>query len=146
MFRPIFLIALAATVASPASATDFTFDVPVSISNLPRVTRARIQCFVSNLPAGTDGWAAGDHVIGRSDVWVELTNGSYNGTVTVPVENSGILRSADARGYACTLTGSALNDSGAVVTLHPSIWGRTLSGMGAGTLERETTRLDANIP
>ena len=58
----------AAFLAAPAAATDFTFDVPVNVHDVPLLSQIAVDCLVSVLPAGTTGAAADSNVIGRGSV------------------------------------------------------------------------------
>ena len=135
----------AAAAATPASATDFTFEVPVSVRDVPLLTQVRVSCLVSVLPAGTDGSASETNVIGRGDVTVDAPGGSYEGTVTVPVENGGTRRSVDARSYACGLEGLGRNASGGLITLGTN-WSLALSRMVGADLISQNLSTEANLP
>ena len=147
MFRKVTtatVIALA--VAAPAGAADFTFDVPVNVSNIPQLSRIRVDCTVSVLPAGTDGWAADSNVIGRGSTTVDVTGGSFNDTVQVTVENRGTRRSSEARSYDCYLTGTARNSAGYDVVLEYGMWSRTLERITGAALASENTETAVNLP
>lgn len=145
MIRHCIAAILAAAAAVPASAADFTFDVPVSVRDVPLLTQIRVSCFVSVLPAGTDGAAAETNVVGRADVTVDAPGGAYDGTVTVPVENGGTRRSVDARSYACGLEGLGRNAAGASITLGTN-WSLALSRMVGADLVSQNLRAEANLP
>lgn len=132
-------------VAVPAAATDFTLDVPVHITNMPRVTRGYVECLISTEPLGGDRFLS-TNVIGRNSVFFTVTGGTFDGTVTVPVENTSSRASRAARSYNCQLFGEVLNDSGSSIALDaPSRW----SGYETVThipIDRATTTINANLP
>lgn len=130
--------------AGPAFATDFTFDVPVSIRDVPLLTQIDVRCYVSTLPIGTVGAAADSNVIGRGSVTIDTPGGSYDGTVTVPVENRGVLRSIDARSYGCDLMGRGNSPSGAAVSMGGS-WSTDIQRMTGTGLVSETLWTEANF-
>lgn len=139
------LAAVLAAVAVPASAADFTLDVPVSVRDVPLLTRVRVSCLVSALAAGTTGASAETNIIGRGDVVVDAPGGTYEGTVSVPVENRGVRRSADARSYLCDLEGLGRNASGVAVTLGNN-WSLALSRMIGTDLVSQNLMTEANLP
>lgn len=134
----------AALLGGPAYATDFTFDVPVSVHNVPLLTQIEVSCLVSVLPAGTSGAAGNPNVIGLNSVVVDAPGGSYDGTVTVPVENSGVLRSVDARSYSCSMIGRGQSPSGASIELNGS-WSTSLQRMTGTGLVSETLWTEGNF-
>ena len=136
---------LAAGLAAPATAADFTFDVPVSVRDVPLLTQVRVDCFVSVLAAGMDGSAVETNVVGRGSVTVESPGGTYDGTVTVPVENRGTRLSNDARSYSCALHGLGRNASGGAITLGTN-WSLSLSRMTGTGLVSQNLRTEANLP
>lgn len=136
--------AAAALIGAPAAAADFTLDVPVSVQNVPLLTQVQVDCYVSVLPAGTSGAAADSNVIGRGSATVDAPGGTYNGTVTVAVENRGILRSVDARSYHCDLNGRGRSPSGTDVAFEGS-WSNLVQRMTGSGLVSETTWTEANL-
>lgn len=133
----------AALSGTPALATDFTFDVPVDVQNVPLLTQIAVDCYVSVLPAGTTGAAADSNVIGRGTVTVDASGGNYSGTVTVPVENRGVLRSVDARSYQCSMRGLGRSPSGTSITL--SNWSLDVQRMTGTALVSQTLWTEANL-
>ncbi|NOX82452.1 MAG: hypothetical protein GXP06_05605 [Alphaproteobacteria bacterium] len=74
------IIALAAAigVSAAASAEDFTFTVPVSVSNLPpEIVSMRVSCSTTAAPEN------GRRMIGSEAVVVEITEGGFSGDVVV---------------------------------------------------------------
>jgi hypothetical protein len=136
---------LAAGVASPALATDFTFDLPVSVRDVPLLTQVRASCYVSVLPAGVNGAAGDANVVGRGSATVDAPAGTFEGTITVPVENGGTRRSVDARSYGCELEGLGTNASGAPITLGTN-WSLSLSRMIGVDLVSQDLYTAANLP
>lgn len=137
--------ALAIALAVPTAAADFTFDVPVSVRDVPLISQVRVSCYVSVLAAGADGAASETNVVGRGDVTVDAPAGTYEGTVTVPVENRGTRLSADARSYTCALEGLGRNASGGPITLG-SNWSLSLSRMVGATLISQNLRTEGALP
>ena len=94
--------ALAATAAATDSpAADFSFEVPVAINNMhPDITQLAVACSV---------FAAGGALATERTVF-NLTDGNYNGDVTVevtvPEAPTGSRRTAaDVNEYSCFLLG-----------------------------------------
>ena len=139
------IAAVLAAVAVPAWATDFTLDVPVSVRDVPLLTQVRVSCLVSTLAAGATGAASESNLIGRGDVTVDATGGTYEGTVSVPVENNGVRRSSDARSYSCGLEGLGRNASGSSITLGTN-WSLSLSRMIGTDLVSQNLSTEANLP
>ncbi len=79
--------------ASPAFATDYTFNVPVRISNLRFAESVEVTCQTSG-PGYTPS---------RGTVTVAVTDGSYSGTVTVAFNSAHPLDRALANAYQCML-------------------------------------------
>ena len=131
-------------LGGPAVAADFTLDVPVSVQNVPLLTQVQVDCYVSVLPAGTTGAAADSNVIGRGSATVDAPGGTYEGTVTVAVENRGVLRSVDARSYHCDLNGRGRSPAGTDVALEGS-WSNAIQRMTGSPLVSETTWTEANL-
>jgi len=143
--RSIFAALLAAGFSAPAIAADFTFDVPVSVRDVPVISQVQVRCLVSVLDAGVDGYAAESNIVGRGEVTVEAPGGTYEGTVEVPVENRGTRLSSAARSYACSLQGLGRNAAGGTITLG-SNWTVSLERMTGTGLISEQTRTTANLP
>ena len=134
----------AAFLAAPAAATDFTFDVPVNVHDVPLLSQIAVDCLVSVLPAGTTGAAADSNVIGRGSVTVDAPGGNYSGTVSVPVENRGVLRSTDARSYSCSMRGMGRSPAGADISL--SNWSYDIQRMTGTALVSQTLWTEGNLP
>jgi hypothetical protein len=134
----------AALLAGPASATDFTFDVPVEVHDVPLLSQIAVDCLVSVLPVATTGAAAESNIVGRGTVTVDAPGGNYQGTVSVPVENRGVLRSIDARSYQCVMRGLGHSASGADITL--GNWSYDIQRMTGTGLVSQTLRTEANLP
>jgi hypothetical protein len=96
------LFALLIPTARPASAQQFTFNVPVSFSRVvEEATRAVVTCHVCNGQCAGSGnlIGAGVNVINRS----EFPNGSLNRTVRVQFNVISGKSAADASHYTCRL-------------------------------------------
>ncbi len=92
------LFALAATLSgAAASASDFTFNVPVNVSNLPAATGLRVSCSVNT--GGKDMVAVGNGV-----GYASITGGKYSGTVVVSFDAKTTTPPASAAKYSCYLT------------------------------------------
>jgi hypothetical protein len=97
-------LAGAALAGIPAFAADFTFDVPVNIENMPSVVSFRVDCYVSRIAPGAAGAAAStENVIGRGTKNIVISGANYHATVTVEVDNTSIIPSADAKQYRCSI-------------------------------------------
>ncbi len=138
-------MALAAVLAAPAAAADFTFDVPVSVRTVPVITQVRVNCLVSVIAAGVDGYAVESNIVGRGSVTVEAPGGTYEGTVEVPVENRGTRLSSDARSYACSIEGLGRSASGGTITLG-SNWSLMLERMVGTGLVSQELRTQSSLP
>ncbi len=107
MMRILYLAALAMVAAAPASAADFTFDVPVRVENMPSLTTIQVQCAVYT--ADRAGRILGVAV----SPWVRVTGGRFEGTIAVEVNNDDAFTpSIDARTYRCGLTGIGTSRTG----------------------------------
>ena len=97
-------------LSSAARAADFTFTVPVRIENMPNITEAWVNCFV------TGETSAGLRQIGfgRSDV--ALATGSFAGNVTVEVNASPGFASNEASSWGCSLAYNWRMPDGSIFT------------------------------
>ena len=97
-------VALLAGLLAPhaARAEDFTFTVPVDVRSLEgRASHAGVKCEVlAGVPAPAPAPVAGVR-IGQGVAGFTLTNGGFQGSVTVRFNAQGPLR--DAKGYRCFL-------------------------------------------
>jgi hypothetical protein len=87
------VIAACFAAANPAFATDFTFNVPVRISNLRFAESVEVTCEVSG-PGFTNS---------RGTTTIGLMDSGYNGTVTVAFNSVHPLDAALANHYQCML-------------------------------------------
>jgi hypothetical protein len=101
------LFAIVVAVAAPASAADFTFDVPVRVQNVPSMHTLYLSCTIyTAYPGGT--------IMARGESGnFPITGGAYEGTVTIEVNADGIRPAAEARAYACSLEGLGTARTGA---------------------------------
>ena len=112
-----------ALTAQTALAADFTFEVPVDVSNLhPDITRATISCTAVRYP--TTGGFGGGVIVGRSmDYNLTLTDRAYRGTITVEANAIAAHRPGEANGYECglyfTTARDGLLDSSQYSRLYP---------------------------
>jgi len=95
------LIAVAVGVASgPALAADFTFTVPVQVTNLPPDSRqGGVSCALYTSPtisAGRD--------VGRSTANLPISGGAYRGEVTVAIDVRPGVDPATVTHYSCALS------------------------------------------
>jgi len=148
MKRLSILIAPLTILAWPqsASAEDFTFDVPVHVASMPRLTQGRVECVVSALPVGADGRFANENLIGRARQAITFGDRGYDGTVTVAFDNTSARPSTDARSYRCSLFGEVLNDSGHPVSLYADTWRYDYPPVAHVPIDREVTVVEANLP
>jgi len=102
------VVALLALAPASAPAADFTFRVPVTLSNVPSVTSIRIDCGVWTGVA----FGAGS-VIGTAFTIVPVSDGSFSGPVTVDVNANGGLTPDQARSYSCWMTAIGRSRTGA---------------------------------
>ena len=73
-------LALLALAPASALAADFTFRVPVTLTNVPSVTSIRIDCGVWTGVASAAGT-----IIGTAFTIVPVSDGSYSGVVGLPL-------------------------------------------------------------
>lgn len=94
-----FALALMA-FATPASAEDFTFIVPVQLSNLPpEVDEMRVGCAALILPTAS----AGARMVGSRTLRVPISGGAYSGDVTVSFDASRPEDLPLVNGYSCEI-------------------------------------------
>ena len=92
-----------------AHAQDFTFTVPIRLSNMhPTVTEFRVDCLVSIVPVGGSGPAAAGNILGYGSVThiplvPEGDAMGFSGDVVVRVESDGGLDPALGRSYTCQM-------------------------------------------
>jgi hypothetical protein len=101
-------MALLALAPASALGADFTFRVPVTLSNVPSVTSIRVDCEV-----WTGAASGGGSLIGTAFTIVPISDGSFSGSVTVEVAASGALTPDQARWYSCWLTAMGHSRTGA---------------------------------
>ena len=99
-------VALLALAPASAPAADFTFRVPVTLSNVPSVTAIRIDCGV-----WTGVAVAAGSIIGTAFTIVPVSGGGFSGSVTVEVDASG--PPDQARSYSCWMTAMGRSRTGA---------------------------------
>ena len=87
-----------------AQATDFTFRVPLRLTNIdPRMSTIVVDCYVSK-----DGYASAASLIGRNRVTVRIpSTGDLSTTVTVPVSADSGKDPRQAAYYGCYLKHAA---------------------------------------
>lgn len=114
--KTLAIATLAGLVAAgaPAFAADFTFDVPLTIENVPTGQSATVECMVSIAPQqGVTGSASAANTVGRGSKMVSIGNGAYKGTVSVEVNASGPNPATAAKSFSCSLSmlGKPVNGS-----------------------------------
>lgn len=89
---------------APSNAANFTFTVPLTITNVPTATRAVVFCTVSrgNL-AGAFPFAA-KNIAGNGSTAQPLTGGVFSGSVIVAVNADKDIPPAAARSYSCNIS------------------------------------------
>ena len=102
-----------------AVAADFTFNVPVTLSNVPSVTQLAVGCGVSRVEAGGVSPFGPGNVVGSGQTAMPVSGGAYSGTVRVEVNASGIISADQARSYSCSLSVVGRARTGAAYTASP---------------------------
>ncbi len=88
-----FFVAYAA--ASAATASDFTINVPLVLTNLPNATAAKVYCSVTAPPDNS--------VVGNGSTRFVVVGGKYSGTVTVAFDAKTTKPPGTATQYSCFL-------------------------------------------
>lgn len=96
--RQIASVLVALSTALPATAADFTFEVPVTIDNIPALRRVDVRCRIFQY--SDDGKLLADLGWGSSSI-SSISGGRYSGTVRVEVNASSTPSSANR--YDCLL-------------------------------------------
>ena len=141
------LAALAATIAlaSPAVASDFTFNVPVEVANTPSLQSITVSCFVSTQPLGGVYRAAGTNVVGRGTSTVAVNDGSYRGNVVVRIDAGGINPAASGRSYDCRLNAQGVARTGSNYAASSSNFTDVYERATGHTLDRLVTVASGNL-
>lgn len=126
--------------ASPASAADFTFDVPVSVQNLPSMHTLWRNCTIyTAYPGG--------RIIGRAESRsIPTIGGSYEGTVTIEVNASGITPASEARAYACSLRGNGTARTGSTYAASPDNFAEVYPTATGHSLSRANNTVRGPLP
>ena len=116
--RRLVLLAPALLLLSGGSAlaADFTFNVPVTLSNVPSVQMLRVDCAVSRVAVDGAGPLGGGNVVGRGSAPVRIEGGAYSGTVAVEVNASGVITPDQARSYICSMAVAGRSRTGVTYT------------------------------
>lgn len=138
--------AIAFTFSGAATAADFTFDVPVHLENVPSMTAVAVECLVSRVALGGPYAAGGTNVIGRGSASIAVSGGSYDGTVSVEVNNSSIIPSSEARSYICSMRAAGTARTGATYAASTDNFGSVYELATGQTLERLVVRAEAGLP
>ena len=87
MRRMLFAAVAMLMLARPGAAADFTFNVPVSIHNMPApVTNLTVSVLLFDATWGHDNYIDQSHLVGFGSASpVPLQNGGFDGTVTLSV-------------------------------------------------------------
>ena len=102
-------LAAATLAATPAVASDFAFEIPLTIENIPDGAFANVSCFVSKLTVRNPGpVAAPENIIGRAEKRVDLVNGAFRGTVVVEFNADSGKKPTDGHSWKCYLSGIAM--------------------------------------
>jgi hypothetical protein len=106
-----FTSALVVAVGSTAAATaaDFTFNVPVTLTNIPAAFALHVWCGIyTKAPLGQQ-----PTLVGQAMAPVTLvTGGNFSGTVTVAVNANATTPPATVNSYSCNISLDAKNTSG----------------------------------
>ncbi len=103
--RPLSMIAAMVLCAAPlrAQGAEFTFTVPVRVSNLPPDSRqGGVSCTLLTGPAGTRG-SGGTVGIGGGTGRFTLTSGAFDGEVTVEANTRPGNDPATVTHYSCAI-------------------------------------------
>lgn len=136
----------AGLLAQPAAAADFTFDVPLRISNMPSVTQVHVDCLVSRVAMSDPYPAAERNVMGRGEASVSISGGNFDGIVTVEVNNRSIVPSAEARSYRCSQRAIGTARTGVTFTASSGNYREAYETATGTTLDRLTASVQANLP
>jgi hypothetical protein len=143
--RILFSSALVMAAAQPAIAADFTLDVPVRLVNTPGIETLYVECLISRVEAGGVSAAGGSNVVARGRQSVPISGGSYEGTVTVEMDNSSIVPSSEARSYICSMRGVGTARTGTAFTASSGNFADVyLTAMGI-TLDSVRTTVQGNL-
>ena len=112
-----------------ARAADFTFVVPVTLTNFaPETVRSQVMifCNVSRALDAGGGPAGGRDLVGTNHATYDFGPGPINGTTEVTVEvnasNPRLLPASEGRYYACVISQFALwLSDGSNMALHPEL-------------------------
>lgn len=140
MMRILYLGALAMVAAAPASAADFTFDIPVSVQNLPSMHTLFVECSVFTAFPG------GALIANRRSGPIAMTGGNYEGTVTVEVNADGLILASEARVYRCSLEGQGTARTGATYSSSPDTFESIYELATGHTLLRVNNLVRGTIP
>lgn len=111
--------ALLLLTGGSALAADFTFNVPVTLSNVPSVQSLRVECAVSRVAVDGGGAMVDLNVVGRGRATVRVEGGAYSGTVAVEVNASGFLTPDQARSYNCGMIAIGRHRTGVTYEVGP---------------------------
>jgi hypothetical protein len=101
-------LVIAAGAVSAATAADFTFNVPVTVTNTPAATALKVFCDVSKAAVGNEPIVT----VGSDAARVVMTGGNYSGTVTVAFNAKATTPAAWATDYECYLGLEGINKNG----------------------------------
>ena len=129
-----------AIAATPVSAADFTFDVPVQVQNLPSMHTLFLSCTIyTAYPGGT--------IIGRGNSGnFPMTGGSYEGTMTIEVNADGIRPASEARAYSCSLEGLGTARTGSTYRSSPDNFRRVYETATGHMLSLATNTVRGTVP
>ena len=144
--RFILPAAMLACVAQPALAADFTFDVPVSLANVPSGQRLTVSCYVSKAALDEPTRAGGTNVVGRGSAAVPIVNGNFDGVVTVEVNAEGLNPAASGRSYTCSMAMSGTARTGSAYRASVDNFARVYEDATGTALESVKTSVSANLP
>lgn len=97
------IAALAITSPLPAAAADFTFNVPVTISNMPAARQLTVLCSVSDRY---------NYVVGSQATSTPVADGQFSGTVTVEFNANQGIHPSLAINYGCYVDVTGVDPSG----------------------------------
>jgi hypothetical protein len=127
-------------------AADFTLDVPVRVQNVPSLINLTVDCYVSRVLTTDPYPAGGTNVIGRGSASTPVSGGSFDGTLTIEIDNTGIIPSSSARSYSCAMRGAGRATTGAGYTASSGNFAAVIETATGQTLDRATVTTRANLP
>lgn len=141
LISSVFMLAMNSAVF----AADFTLNVPLQVSNVPSMSLIVVSCAVSKVRVGEPYQTGGSNVVGRGSTRVPITSGSYNGTVRVEVNATGIIPASSAQSYFCSITGDGTAQTGSTYAAQYGNFQTVYETATGHTLDRVKTNTRGNF-